>query len=144
MPGIVCAIRGGPRSRPTIEKAIALAEEKQQKVFFLYVMNLDFLSQSLHSHISTMTAEIRGMGEFILLAAEEKALRQNVDSEGVIRKGEVRAEIIALSQEIEAEFVLLGRPQTQEDPNVFEESTLTEFAQQIEKETAANVVFVGS
>ncbi len=57
MPGIVCAIRGGPRSRPTIEKAIALAEEKQQKVYFLYVMNLDFLLQSLHSHISTVTEE---------------------------------------------------------------------------------------
>lgn len=51
MSGIVCAIRGGPFSRPTIDKAIALSRESGQQVHFLYVINLDFLSNALHSHM---------------------------------------------------------------------------------------------
>ena len=46
MPGIVCAVRGGPASQPTIEKAIALALETGLPLCFLYVVNLDFLSQT--------------------------------------------------------------------------------------------------
>ena len=37
MPGIVCAIRGGPASRPTIAKSIQLAEETGLTLYFLYV-----------------------------------------------------------------------------------------------------------
>ena len=44
MPGILCAVRGGPASQPTIAKAIALAQETGLPLYFLYVVNLDFLS----------------------------------------------------------------------------------------------------
>ncbi len=34
MPGIVCAIRGGPASKPTIARSIALAKETDLPLFF--------------------------------------------------------------------------------------------------------------
>ena len=62
MAGIVCAIRGGPYSRPTIEKSISLSIEKGQKIFFLYIVNLEFLSNALHANIQIMEEELREMG----------------------------------------------------------------------------------
>ncbi|RMF49572.1 MAG: universal stress protein, partial [Anaerolineae bacterium] len=46
MSAIVCAIRGGPASQPTIRRAIALALETSLPLHFLYVVNLDFLSST--------------------------------------------------------------------------------------------------
>ena len=42
MSGIVCAVRGGPASQPTLQRAITLAKETGLPLFFLYVVNLDF------------------------------------------------------------------------------------------------------
>ena len=39
MSGIVCAIRGGPDSQPTIRRAISLAKETNLSLYFLYVIN---------------------------------------------------------------------------------------------------------
>ena len=44
MPGVICPIRGGPSSQPTIKRAIALAKEKNLDLHFLLVVNLDFLT----------------------------------------------------------------------------------------------------
>lgn len=49
MPGIVCAIRGGPSSQPTIATSIKLASETGETIHFLYVVNLDFLTHSSSS-----------------------------------------------------------------------------------------------
>ncbi|MGB2965133.1 MAG: hypothetical protein WBB69_14225 [Anaerolineales bacterium] len=73
MPGIICAIRGGPASQPTIDKSIALAKESGQTIFFLYVINLDFLAHSGGGRIGHIAEEMEEMGEFILLAAQEQA-----------------------------------------------------------------------
>lgn len=69
MPGIVCAIRGGPNSQPTISKAISLAKDKGLTVYFLYILNLDFLTYTQTSRVSTLTVEMKDLGEFILLSA---------------------------------------------------------------------------
>ena len=100
MPGIVCAIRGGPESRRTIKKAITLSQESGQEIHFLYVINLDYLSGSLHTHVQIMTQELQKMGEFILLAAQETADKNKVTAHGITRKGSVAEEIIALCEEV--------------------------------------------
>ncbi len=65
MPGIVCAIRGGPASKPTIARSIALAKETDLPLFFLYVVNLDFLAYTSSSRIHTITQEMEQMGELL-------------------------------------------------------------------------------
>jgi len=87
MPGIVCAIRGGPDSQPTVDKAISLTRETNFPIDFLYVVNLDFLSRTESSRTSTLSFELEHMGKFILLAAQEKAKAQKVTTEGVIKHG---------------------------------------------------------
>ncbi len=142
MSGIVCAIRGGPKSQRTIEKAIALAKETGEPLYFLYVVNLDFLSHSASSRVQTLSEEMREMGEFILLTAQAKAQRAGVNAHTVIRQGRVSNEIINLGREINAHYVVIGRPRKEHESNVFEEEALSAFIRRVQDELGAKVVLV--
>jgi nucleotide-binding universal stress UspA family protein len=112
MPGIVCAVRGGPASQRTITRAIALAQETGLPLCFLYVVNLDFLSQTSTSRVHTISQEMHEMGEFILLMAQEMSARKGITAEGVVRHGSVSSEVIGLCQELLSKFVALTEEQT--------------------------------
>jgi nucleotide-binding universal stress UspA family protein len=143
MSGIVCAIRGGPDSQPTIEQAIALAKNNNLPLYLLYVVNVDFLSHSTHTPTRILSKELHEMGEFILLTAQTTAETQGVTAHRVVREGNVGDEIIGLCREISADYVVLGRPQTQLEENIFTHDLLHEFSQRIEQETGARVIFTG-
>lgn len=140
MPGIICAIRGGPESQPTIEKAIEISKETGKTIFFLYVVNLDFLSRTSSSRTHTIQEEMREMGEFILIQAEETAKAAGVHAESVIRNGNVSEEIVTLSHEKDADYVILGRPKEEREENVFTQNRLQTFIEKMEAETGAEVV----
>jgi nucleotide-binding universal stress UspA family protein len=141
MSGIVCAIRGGPASQPTIAKAIALAQETSLPLHFLYVVNLDFLAQTPTSRVHTISQEMHQMGEFILLMAQETAARQGIIAEGVVRHGNVGAELIGLCHELEADYLVLGKPRVEQEDTVFTHDLLREFVARTEEQTGATVVF---
>jgi nucleotide-binding universal stress UspA family protein len=144
MPGIVSAIRGGPGSRPTIERAIQLARESGQEIFFLYVVNLDFLSRTASSRVQAIIEEMNEMGEFILLHARETALSRGVSAQGIVRKGNVREEITALCRELDADYLVLGRPAGGEKKDTFDHEALASFRETVERETGARVIFAGA
>jgi nucleotide-binding universal stress UspA family protein len=141
MPGIVCAVRGGPASQPTIAKAIALAQETGLPLYFLYVVNLDFLSQTRTSRVHTISQEMHQMGEFILLMAREAAARQGISAEVVVRHGNVGEELIGLCHELEADYLVLGKPKVEQEDSVFTQELLREFVARTEEQTGATVVF---
>jgi len=140
MSGIVCALRGGPDSQSTIRTAINLAKETGQTVYFLYVINLDFLTYTSTSRIHVVAQEMRQMGEFILLTAQAQAEAQNIKAQGIVRQGQVRKEIIQFCHEIEAEYVILGHPRGQDEIDVFTHKHLDQFTQRIEQESGAKAV----
>ena len=143
MSGIICAVRGGPDSQSTIEKAINLANEVNLPLYFLYIVNLDFLSHTQSSKTSTITEQLVQMGEFILLAAQEKASTQNVEAQAIIHKGDVREEIIATARELQAEYIILGQPVGDHENNEFLLERLREFEKNLEQETGADVILAG-
>lgn len=141
MSGIVCAIRGGPASRPTIEKAIQLAVETELPLYFLYVVNLDFLSHTSSSRTHLISKELTEMGEFILLTAQSKAQAKGIDANGIVHKGNVRDEIVNLCQEMMADYVVLGKPKVQPGKeNVFTEDRMDRFAERIAEESGAEII----
>ncbi len=142
MPGVVCAIRGGPQSRPTINQAIELASSTRLPLYFLFVVNLDFLSQSMSTRTQLISKEMHEMGEFILLTAQSTAESRDVRAERVVRHGNVAAEVIGLSREVGADYVVLGRPRLEHEENVFSTDHLKDFSQRIENESGAEVVVV--
>jgi nucleotide-binding universal stress UspA family protein len=141
MPGIVCAIRGGPSSQATIATSIQLAKETQETIFFLYVVNLDFLTHSSSSKTNTIAQELREMGEFILLGAQEKAEKAGVQADGSIRDGRVVDEIIAFCQEKDPSFVVLGKPKEEREDNLLSLERLMAFAERINGVCQAKVIF---
>ncbi len=141
MSGIICAIRGGPASRNTIARAISLAKETGEPLFFLYVVNLDFMASSSSSRVQTISEEMRQMGEFILLMAQSRAAEKGVEARPVIREGEVEEQIVKVAQEVGADYVVLGRPASAEAGNVFSLEKISGLADKIRKETGAEVVF---
>ncbi len=138
---IVCAIRGGPHSRPTIDKAISFAGETGLPLYFLFIVNLDFLAHTTSTRTHTISREMEQMGEFILLTAQSRAAEQGVAAEGVVRHGSVGPEIIAFCREIDAGTIVMGRPQLGEDEgDVFTQSRLNAFVDLVKGQTGAEVV----
>jgi len=143
MSGIICAVRGGPDSQPTIEKAISLALEVNLPLYYLYVVNLDFLSHTQSSKTSTISEQLIQMGEFILLTAQEKAASRGVETQAIIQLGDVREEIITAANEITADYILLGMPVGDQDENEIHQERIAEFAGSIQQESGVEVILVG-
>jgi nucleotide-binding universal stress UspA family protein len=140
MSGIVCAIRGGPASRPTIERSIQLAADTGLTLYFLYVVSLDFLSHTTLSRTHLISQEMAEMGEFILLNAETGAQAQGVTTARVIRHGEVGDEIARLCSEIRADYVVLGAPKGQQESDVFTHEKLSTLVEEIKRGSQAEIV----
>jgi nucleotide-binding universal stress UspA family protein len=141
MSKIVCAIRGGPYSQATINKAISLAKETGLQITFLYIVNLDFLARSTSLRTHTINKEMEEMGEFILLTACSQAAEKGVSAVSVVRHGQVGEEIVKLCNELGARYLVIGHPQLDEDErNVFSHTRLTNFAGLVEEQTGAVVV----
>lgn len=141
MSGIVCAIRGGPHSQPTIQQAVTTAREHHIPIYFLYVVNLDFLEYTEQSRTQVIQHEMRAMGEFICLKAQIEAKRAGVQADIAVREGNVTKEIIALCHEVEADYVILGRPHGEHANNIFNMERLKDFGQTLETQTGTKVIF---
>jgi nucleotide-binding universal stress UspA family protein len=141
MSGIVCAIRGGPASEPTIQQAIATAKEKNLPIYFLYVVDMNFLLRTRNVSLASVSREMYNMGEFILLTVQTRAEGQGVVAHSVVRDGQVGEQIIKLCREVEAQYVVLGRPRGKKDEDAFTDPKLRDFAAHIESETVAQVIF---
>ncbi len=140
MSGIVCAIRGGPSSRRTIDRAVALANETGLTLHFLYVVNLGFLTHTVTSRVRTISEEMRRMGESILLTAQARAEAQSVKARTVVRHGDVMTEISGLCHELDAEYLVLGRPGGEDERNVFTQAQQAHFREQVQRETGTSVI----
>jgi len=141
MSGILCAVRGGPSSQPTIAASIELAKDKNELIYFLYVVNLDFLTHTSSSKTNNISKEIEEMGEFILLDAQEQAKREGVNAESIIREGKVVEEIIGCCEETQPNYVILGRPQEDRENNLLTLERLQAFAERIEEACEAQVIY---
>lgn len=139
---ILCPVRGGPDSQPTIQRALSLAQTTDLKVVFLYVVNLDFLASTASSRSQVITHELTELGQFILDAACLQAERAGVQAETVVRHGNVVAQIIDVCQELDAQYILLGVPRRGRETNVLEHPELDNLAAQLHETTGAEVILV--
>jgi nucleotide-binding universal stress UspA family protein len=139
---ILCAIRGGPECQPIISQAITLAQETGLPVHFLYMVNRDLLSSANGAQARAISGQIRQMGRSVLRTALDWASTEDIMAQGVIRQGDVGEEIAGLCRDLSADYLILGRPQADEERNVFSEALLPQFIEQIEEQTGAEVVLL--
>jgi nucleotide-binding universal stress UspA family protein len=135
MARILCATRGGEASYRTQDAAIRLARDSGDELFFLYVVNLEFLAKTARAvRPDVVSAELTKMGEFLLEMARERAEAQGVSAELVLRHGNLWEELVAAVRELEITTVVLGRPA---DGGAYSLDDLEAFSAQIEAETDA-------
>lgn len=144
MESILCPVRGGPASQPTIQRAVDLARNTGYRLVFLYIVNLDFMSATATSRSHVIKEELAELGQFILETARIKAEEAGVQAEGLIREGQVQEQIILAAKELRARYVVLGAPRGREEKDVFTRHLLEEFAQHIAADSEAEVIFAES
>lgn len=134
MGSIICATRGGEGSRVAQELAIRYAQEKQQKLIFIYVVDFRTLDDFDDSLLPSVREELTWLGKSLLRIARRRAEQAGVTAEIVILEGEVRQVIEEFLQESQADVLILGAPRGT-TANVFGDDAIEKFAQRIEDDT---------
>ncbi len=139
---ILCATRGGEASYRTQDAAIALAKERGDDLYFLYVVDLGFLDKTAEPIVVDVEGEMVKMGEFLLVMAQERAEAQGVTAHTLVRQGQIRQEMAAAARELGVTLIVLGRPS---GPTAhFDENALQSFAASLEADTGAEVRILSS
>jgi nucleotide-binding universal stress UspA family protein len=142
-PHIVCAARGGKRSRPAVNRAIKLAKERNADLTFLFIVDTEFMSHALVGPLSVVREQLRDMGEFIMATHQSRAKDAGVQADYAVREGDVREQIRAYLQENDVDVLVMGRPVQETAAAVFDVGTVTNFAAALEHEAGVEVVLVG-
>jgi nucleotide-binding universal stress UspA family protein len=138
---ILCATRGGEASHLTQDAAIALAKQRGDVLFFLYVVDVSFLEQTSAPMVIDVESRLAKLGWFQLAVAQEWATEQGVVAEAIVRRGQLRKELAAVAREIGATLIVFGRPL--KPTAFFKESVLQEFTAALRAETGIEVRIVG-
>jgi nucleotide-binding universal stress UspA family protein len=139
---ILCATRGGEASYATQDAAIALAREQGDRLLFIFVIDVEFLSRTAMSvQPDAVRRDMDNMGEFLMEMARERAQKQGVEADYVLRHGRLREELKAAAVELDVDLVVLGRPEG--DESAFAVENMEAFAAEIEKESGVPTRVMG-
>jgi hypothetical protein len=116
------------------------AQETNQPLWFLYVVNLSFLSPTSTSRVRTITELLEQMGESVLQAAGARADTRGVKASKAIRHGDVGDEVVSLCPKLKADCLVLDHPEVEQESNVFARARLVQFRQRMDEETGARLV----
>ena len=79
------------------------------------------------------------LGEFLLEMARERAARQGIDADLVLRHGVLTDELAAAASEYQVETIVLGRPA---EGSVYSLEELEAFAAELEAKTGSKVLIL--
>jgi nucleotide-binding universal stress UspA family protein len=131
--GIVCATRGGEGSEATIQAAIDLAREREVRLTFLYIADLEFMRRASTGHASRAAEELRKMGEFIMMTLVERAQAEGVEADFAVRQGRFRDQLLYYLEETHPAMLVLGSPKP--GTACLDESSLNHLMQDIKEQT---------
>jgi nucleotide-binding universal stress UspA family protein len=111
MATVLYPTRGGDSTHRNQDWACTLARERGARLVFLYVSNVSFLDRlGGTARIEILEEELDELGEFLLVMAQERAERNGVESERVVRHGQFRLALAEVIEEYEVTTLVLGRP----------------------------------
>jgi nucleotide-binding universal stress UspA family protein len=134
---ILCATRGGEASYPTQDAVIALTKERGDELVFLFVADISFLNQTAAPLVVDVELRLEKLGRFQLVMAQERAAAQGIIAQTIVRKGQLRAELVAVAKEIGATLIVMGRSLGSDA--AFEDVALQVFAADLQTETSVEV-----
>ncbi len=141
---ILCAVRGGPQSRHTVDRAVELAQERGAHLIFLYIVDAEFLGYATVGRPSVVLKELRTTGEFMMHILKEEVGRRGVDADCVVRTGDARRQIIESLRWQDADILVMGRPVKSPGADMFTEESLARFIERVRAKTGIEVVVAGT
>lgn len=105
---ILCPTRGGLGSYPNQDRAIAIAKERHAGLLFLYVNNVQFMGLTARPIALDIEEEMHGVGEFLLAMAQERAQREGVDADAIVRRGAFHKVLAQVIGEYHIQTVVMG------------------------------------
>jgi nucleotide-binding universal stress UspA family protein len=137
---ILCATRGGEASYPAQDAVIALTKDQGDELVFLYVADISFLNQTAAPVVVDVESRLEKLGQFQLVMAQERAAAHGIKAQAIVRTGQLRAELIAVTEEVGATLIVMG---VSLGPDAaFEEDALRAFAFDLQTETGVEVRFL--
>jgi nucleotide-binding universal stress UspA family protein len=141
MSKILCATRGGEASYRTQDAVIERAKRDGSEILFLYVVDLDFLSKTARAiRPDVVQNELERMGSFLLAMACERAAKQGVEAQPILRNGALAEALMEVAREEAVTLIAFGRPAKE---GVFQLAGLQALTRQIEKETGIPTEIIG-
>lgn len=138
---IVCATRGGAGSRAVQQTAIAYARESGSHLVFLYVVDTSGLEEFDDSLLPAVESEMRWIGRVILGIAQKRAENESIQTEVIVRSGNVQDEIVRFLAERSAARLYLGAPRGT-TTNIFGDDSIEQFARSIQHTSGVEVEIV--
>jgi nucleotide-binding universal stress UspA family protein len=140
MTKILCATRGGAESYRAQDAASRLAREIGNELFFLYVVDIEFLHHTERAiRPDIVEAEMEKLGAFLLEMARERAADQGVEAKVVLRNGVLGEELAAAASELQADTIVLGQPA---EGSVYSLEELEAFAARLGERTGCTVLIL--
>lgn len=139
---ILCTTRGGEASYRTQDAAIALANQQGDALVFLYVADVSFLNQSAAPMVIDVDLRLEKLGRFQLKMAQERAAAQDVVAQAIVRRGQLREELVSVAREIDATLIVFGRPLR--PTAFFDETALQDFVADLQADTGIEIRILDS
>lgn len=111
MATILSPTRGGKLSYLNQDRAIAFAKEREAKLIFLYVCDVQFDHQVTEDTLADVEAELEDMGQFLLSMAQDRAAEEGLEAEALVRSGNFREVLDSVIKENEVDTLILGTSQ---------------------------------
>lgn len=132
--------RGGAASYPNQDGAIAFAKEREAELVFLYVSDVQFLGQAASPIPMDLERELEHLGEFVLAMAQERAQKQGVEAQALVKQGEFEQALRSAIDELDPEIVIFGTPG--EKTSTLTRVYLDELAASLSSELGIDVFFL--
>ncbi len=144
-PYILCLVRGGKESKNTVTKAIDLALEMDARLVFFHVIDAEFLNQSMMgTRLKVVYQALYDMADFAMEILKDRAERRGVkEVETIIREGNIVKQLRQAAIETQAKLLVIGRPIRSPGSNVFHDSELLNFANELAEIGEVEVLIVG-
>ncbi len=144
-PYILCLVRGGKESKRTVTKAIDLALEMDARLVFFHVIDAEFLRQAvMGARLKSVYQALTDMADFAMEILKDRAERRGVkEVETIIREGNILKQLKQAAIETQAKVLVIGRPIRSPGANIFQDSELLEFANELAEVGEVEVLVVG-
>lgn len=138
MKTILCPTRGGERSYPNQDWAIARAKEQGADLIFLYINDVQFLNQVASPVLFDLASDLDEMGEFMLTMAKERAEKLGIVAQTIVRRGVFEEVLREVIPEFEVDTLVLGS--SEEDKGHTTHKFLREFSETLASELKVEVI----